>query len=155
MYIKLLKTFLWRNLWSDQKCNSVISKVAYKLTVEPVEFNRRVNTLRVQRYTSANCLRSCDAWEAQSNLHVFMLSPWALFKRWSMVFWALTPHKPVFLNQPNVLFTCWRHCKKKVKCTLVQALRLCTGRTVHRGSRGIAVLYRHWGSVQAVRSIGE
>ena len=28
----------------------------------------------------------------------------------------------------------------KVKCTLVQALRLCTGRTVHRGSRGIALL---------------
>ena len=25
-----------------------------------------------------------------------------------------------------------------VKCTLVQALRLCTGRTRHRGSRGIA-----------------
>jgi hypothetical protein len=32
---------------------------------------------------------------------------------------------------------------KKVKVTLVQALRLCTGRTAHRGSRGIAVLYRH------------
>jgi len=32
---------------------------------------------------------------------------------------------------------------KKVKCTLVQALRLCTGRTAHRGSRGIAILYRH------------
>ena len=44
--------------------------------------------------------------------------------------------------------------KEKVKCTLVQALRLCTGRTAHRWSRGIAVLYRHWGSVQAVRSIG-
>ena len=29
---------------------------------------------------------------------------------------------------------------KKVKCTLVQALRLCTGRTAHRGSRGIAIL---------------
>ena len=29
------------------------------------------------------------------------------------------------------------HC---VKCTLVQALRLCTGRTAHRGSRGIALL---------------
>ena len=28
----------------------------------------------------------------------------------------------------------------KVKCTLLQALRLCTGRTVHRGSRGIALL---------------
>jgi hypothetical protein len=31
----------------------------------------------------------------------------------------------------------------KVKCTLVQALRLCTGRTAHRGSRGTALLYRH------------
>jgi len=39
----------------------------------------------------------------------------------------------------------------KVKCTLVQALRLSTGRTAHRGSRGIAVLFlvhctrRVWG----------
>jgi len=29
----------------------------------------------------------------------------------------------------------------KVKCTLVQALRLCTGRMAHRGSRGIALLF--------------
>jgi len=29
----------------------------------------------------------------------------------------------------------------KVECTLVQALRLCTGRTVHRGSRGIVLLF--------------
>jgi len=29
----------------------------------------------------------------------------------------------------------------KVKCTLVQALRLCTGRKAHRGSRGIALLF--------------
>jgi hypothetical protein len=33
--------------------------------------------------------------------------------------------------------------KKKIKVTLVQALKLCTGRTAHRGSRGIALLYRH------------
>jgi hypothetical protein len=31
--------------------------------------------------------------------------------------------------------------KVKVKCTLVQALRLCTGRTSHRGSRGIALTF--------------
>jgi len=31
----------------------------------------------------------------------------------------------------------------KVKVTLVQALRLCTGRTAHRGSRGIAVFHDH------------
>ena len=41
--------------------------------------------------------------------------------------------------------------KVKVKCTLVQALRLCTDRTAHRGSRGIAVPFldhgtrRGWG----------
>jgi len=31
--------------------------------------------------------------------------------------------------------------KGKVKCTLVQALRLCTGHTAHRGGRGIALPY--------------
>jgi len=41
--------------------------------------------------------------------------------------------------------------KCKVKCALVQALRLCTSRTAHRGSRGIALLFldhgtrRGWG----------
>jgi len=30
---------------------------------------------------------------------------------------------------------------EKVKCALVQALRLCTGHTTHRGSRGIALLF--------------
>ena len=41
--------------------------------------------------------------------------------------------------------------KVKVKVTLVQALRLCTGRTAHRGSRGIALPFldhgtrRGWG----------
>ena len=34
----------------------------------------------------------------------------------------------------------------KVKCTLVQALRLCTGRTAHRGSRGIALLFHDRGT---------
>ena len=41
--------------------------------------------------------------------------------------------------------------KVKVKCTLVRALRLCTGRTAQRGSRGIALPFldhgtkRGWG----------
>jgi hypothetical protein len=43
---------------------------------------------------------------------------------------------------------------KEIKCTHLQALGLCTGRTAHRVSKGIALLYRHWGSVQAVRPIG-
>ena len=36
--------------------------------------------------------------------------------------------------------------KKKVKCTLVQALRLCTGRTVYKGSRGIALSFHDHGT---------
>jgi len=34
----------------------------------------------------------------------------------------------------------------KVKCTLVQALRLCTGRTAHRESRSIALLIHDHGT---------
>ena len=34
----------------------------------------------------------------------------------------------------------------KVQCTLAQALRLCTGRTAHRGSRGIALLFLDHGT---------
>jgi hypothetical protein len=36
--------------------------------------------------------------------------------------------------------------KVKVKCTLLQALRLCTDRTAHRGSRGIALPFRDHGT---------
>jgi len=35
---------------------------------------------------------------------------------------------------------------KKVKCTLAQALKLCTGRTAHRGGRGIALLFHDHGT---------
>jgi len=36
--------------------------------------------------------------------------------------------------------------KVNVKCTVVQSLRLCTGRTVHRGSRGIALPFHNHGT---------
>jgi hypothetical protein len=36
--------------------------------------------------------------------------------------------------------------KVKVKRTLVQALRLCTGRTAHRGSRGVALPFHDHGT---------
>jgi len=36
--------------------------------------------------------------------------------------------------------------KVKVKCTLVQALKLCTGRTAHRGSRGIGLPFHDHGT---------
>ena len=40
---------------------------------------------------------------------------------------------------------------KKLKCTLVQALRLCTGHTTHTGSRGIALLFLDHGTRRGVR----
>jgi len=43
---------------------------------------------------------------------------------------------------------------KKVKCTLVQALMLCTGHTAHRGSRSIARVFhvqRHYKGVRGQR----
>ena len=50
--------------------------------------------------------------------------------------------------------------KVKVKCNLVQALGLCRGRTVHRGSRGIALLFLdrgtrsgEWSSARLGRSL--
>ena len=52
--------------------------------------------------------------------------------------------KTCYMNIVRCLFVHWGSIckyvgKVKVKVTLVQALRLCTGRTAHRGSRGIAL----------------
>ena len=46
----------------------------------------------------------------------------------------------IFMDSTFVL------AKSKVKRTLVQALRLCTGRTAHRESRGIALLFHDHGT---------
>ena len=50
----------------------------------------------------------------------------------------------ILLQKWQIIHQCEIHAtdnisKVKVQCPLVQALRLCTGRTAHRGSRGIAL----------------
>ena len=50
--------------------------------------------------------------------------------------------KPITLTSQKYV----RWVKSKVKCTLVQALMLCTGPTAHRGSRGIALLFLDHGT---------
>jgi hypothetical protein len=59
------------------------------------------------------------------------------------------------LKEPNTLlhsrgFTCCNYYRKgkKLKCTLVQALRFCTDRAAHRGSRGIALLFLDHGTTR-------
>jgi hypothetical protein len=53
----------------------------------------------------------------------------------------------VVVGKPVGTRPLWR--SKVVKVTLVQALRLCTGRTVHRGSRGIALPFHDHGTRRA------
>jgi len=65
------------------------------------------------------------------------------------------PHPFLFSFIPLIIFFTFQTTKYyrpcKVKCTLVQAPMLCTGRTAQRGSRGIALLFhdhatrRGWG----------
>ena len=45
--------------------------------------------------------------------------------------------------------------KKKIQCTLVRALRLCTGRAAHMGSRGIAVFFLDHGTIRGEGSGGQ
>jgi hypothetical protein len=66
---------------------------------------------------------------------------WAIF---SSLFRA---NKENYKLKPNVTVKDREgHVKIRVKCTLVQALRFCTGRTAHRGSRGIALLFHDHGT---------
>jgi hypothetical protein len=59
----------------------------------------------------------------------------------SIISYEFTITKINYLYKVTVSMVVW--LGKKVNVTLVQALRLCTGRAAHRGSRGIALLYRH------------
>jgi len=54
---------------------------------------------------------------------------------------------PVFASY-NLAFALQQYVKGKVKVkvTLVQALRLCTGHTAHRGSKGIALPFLEHGT---------
>ena len=75
-----------------------------------------------------------------------------------MVFWDFVPWTASFFKvihlvwldsevmQNNNVCRLYRKICCKVKYTLVHTLRLCTGRTAHRGSRGIALLFLDHGT---------
>jgi hypothetical protein len=69
----------------------------------------------------------------------------------STLFWFTTLHVSDRLtahHQESWYYLCWLSAstKVKVKCTLVQALRLCIGRTAHTRNRGIALLFHDHGT---------
>ena len=86
----------------------------------------------------------------------------SLKRAWRNLFYDEDIWYPTFRDKVGVpfsrvvmsrLYNSWRRYKiyGKLKCTLVQALRICTDRATHRGSRGIALPFldhdtrRGWG----------
>jgi len=67
-----------------------------------------------------------------------------LFKGFNL--WKSRPSFSMTLYRDHLYPTSINLTKVQVKCTLVQALRLCTGPTAHRGSRGIALLFLDHGT---------
>ena len=72
---------------------------------------------------------------------------WFEQKRNKATFWVRSSASFALAYQ----FRCFLHqilrgTKVKLKCTLVQALRLCTDRTAHRGSRGVGLLFLDHGT---------
>ena len=53
---------------------------------------------------------------------------------------------PITIVFSSARFVQHTKVKVKIKCTLVQAPRLCTGSTAHTGSRGIALLFLDHGA---------
>ena len=81
-------------------------------------------------------------WRWQGQLYFFYL------KVTRRVLRFLDIRKPAFEGTENGYLKLSRYYsyKVKVKVTLVQALSLCTGRTAHRGSRGIALPFHDHGT---------
>ena len=77
----------------------------------------------------------CALWNPKGNYHVHRARHLPVSRARSV---QSAPSEPISLR---CVFP-----KVKVKCTLVQALRLCTGRTAHRGSRGIALPFHYHGT---------
>ena len=105
-----------------------------------------------QHYTNHNetpyFLKAIHVWCAvcaifitrtQSDVNEFLSSAFSQYNTLSEV--TICCVAPGVANTSLAQFRTLEQYIKKVKCTPVQALRLCTGRTAHRGSRGIAVLF--------------
>ena len=101
--------------------------------VHPVNYTGHVYALRY-KYMSLY-LNSKDKWNGQINTNRPSCTK---LTYQHLDIWLIPSCRTMALGSTKV--------RVKVKCTLVQALRLCTGRTTHRGSRGIAVPFHDHGT---------
>ena len=112
-----------------------------------------ITTTDVQDYSRT----ACSLWEKtgnqiqlqtrSANFNIVSLGTCTVtFTRYKKLFqWHYTPRLTSSAEKYTTDFVV-----KRVKWTLLQALRFCTGRTAHRGSRGIALIFldhgtRRWG----------
>jgi len=82
----------------------------------------------------------CPPFCLPSRQVALSLCVYACFMFKSLTFWALVTLIAVCRHIRGTKQATYIGVKGKVQCTLLQALRLCTGRTARRGSRSIAVL---------------
>ena len=91
-------------------------------------------------------------WSDDHGIHTWKIMRHALRLSVPVIGWLIP------LNGKRA-YTIGDHTSGLRKCTLVQALRLCTGRTAHRGSRVIALLFldhdisRGWGVSVTLQSL--
>jgi len=119
----------------------------------------------ILRFTYIACLVSCDnlGLTAVGKAICHVSRNWVRWRQYTSSCSSLTmyskcvtllhPFVPAFLSSRPI------YSIEKAKCTFIQVLRLCTGRTVHTGSRGIALLFldhstrRGWGVNFTSRSL--
>jgi hypothetical protein len=115
---------------------------ADELTITSVLPDSSSIKFRVKRFISllrnvGNNLQLGTAWHSATSASI------------SALLWEPETYQVYFPIPPTFKLTIFvlihSECKK-VKCALVQALRLCTGRTAHRGSRNVAILFLEHGT---------
>jgi len=93
---------------------------------------------------------------------------------WKLLYMFRVVPPPIIRSTNNYIYSIWylshRYCYLSlswkiwnwfqcavggVKCTLVQAPRFCTGRTAHRGSRGIALLFLDHGTRSSFKVLSQ
>jgi len=131
-------------------------KQSKKNMLDPREWNPQVFPKR--RLLSANL--HCVTFQKSQNLSYIATEAWN-----QSVCWILFSIIPILLNQrwyntvavyvtvegPALKVKVKVKFRVKVKCSLVQALRLCTDRTAHGVSRGIALLFLSHGTRKVAR----
>ena len=130
MYIKRLQKYLYKALIETFKHERKIKYV-------------KINTNTLKCYLTLAHIKKPDYPNRSTNIRIntclydkiveYFVNKSSTFKTSNATFFMQLTQNIQSRLRPTL--------KGKVKCTLVQALRLCTGRTAHRGGRGIALLF--------------